>query len=700
MVADYTSLVRQVYIDPIRSVVVVDDDFPTLDGLLATANEEIRQSAPGVQVADALPVSASAAPAAHNADSLEMMLERPVTVSSQPMAAQPYMSMRFDGRRREVERARELIAACRRRDRPWLVDVHDGRPGSGADELAIAPSLHHSDLMILDYHLDGDFGSGDRAIKILQKLASNDQFNLVIVYTKGVDGDIREVFEQIATSLTYRDGVEFYDARLQAIAALIAEWEEEVEDYEVLNNLKDDVSTLTYLSERGEKGWILRSDLGDRLKSLAQRCPPGIKQKDREYDVDGKQSSVRLHAGTMCELAFAERHKERFDAMSETDLGIVQCAFGADANWIRMDRLFVTVVNKDHAPDALVEKLVSALNAWAPGPHQLLMGKMRAQLGEKGVIAEGDVLRDRHLQAGWFREMLDNDGDSERVMHHSINRHWEALGDRMHSDVKAFAKDLFDNFRAADRAAIEKRYVPNGIQLDEELAHLNHYYSTKPVDRSHLTTGQVLKIVPSDAENQPPEYWVCLSPACDLVPGQKTRGWRERLGQSMPFMAVQLGTTDLPSSLKRVNENRFVFVRTGDHISALTFVADSKSTSMPVWEQMFAAKNGRFVEGKCAIQILRTREVNGELAVDSCEAEVVCQLRYEYALNLLQRLGGSLSRIGLDFRSPPEEKKPKKSDAPPKAPVEPQIGAVQKSGEDPVPREEDSKLVADGESAA
>jgi len=686
--ADYISLVRKVYIDPIRSVVVVDDDFPTMDGLLSTAKEESLQPTPGASIADVSLAGTSEPAVAHSAGALDPKPE--MKPGARPAAGQSYVSMRFDGRWSEVKRARELIAACRRRDRPWLVDVHDGRPESGADELAIAPSLHHSDLMILDYHLEGDSGSGDRAIKILQTLASNDQFNLVIVYTKGVDGDIKKVFEQIATGLTYRGGIDRCDAKIQAITALIAEWEEEADDYDILKNLRDDVSTLTYLGERGEKGSTMKSALGERLKALAQKCPPGIKSKEQKYDVDGQPKSVRLHAGTMFELALAERHSEHFDAMSEADFGLVQCAFEANANWIRMDRLFVTVVKKDIAPDALVEKLVSALNAWAPGPHQLLMGKMRAELGEKGVIAEGDVLRDKHLQAGWLREMLDNDGDSERVMHHSISRHWEALGDRMHSEVKTFASDLFGKFRNADRAAVEKRYLPSGMPPDEELAHLNHYYSTKPVDRSHLTTGQVLKIATGDAENQSEEYWVCLSPACDLVPGQKTAGWRQRLGQSIPFIAVQLGTANLAAALKQVNENRFVFIRAGDHISAFTFVADSKSTSMPVWEQMFAARSGRFVEGKCAVEILRTREVDGGLTLDPSEAQIVCQLRYEYALNLLQKLGGSLSRIGLDFRSPPEVEK-KKSDAIPKALVEPAKAAASKP---------EQESVADGESAA
>ena len=38
-----------------------------------------------------------------------------------------------------------------------------------------------------------------------------------------------------------------------------------------------------------------------------------------------------------------------------------------------------------------------------------------------------------------------------------------------------------------------------------------------------------------------------------------------------------------------------------------------------------------------------------EMNIISVEAKIVAELRYEYALNLLGRLGVSKSRVGLDF---------------------------------------------------
>jgi hypothetical protein len=40
------------------------------------------------------------------------------------------------------------------------------------------------------------------------------------------------------------------------------------------------------------------------------------------------------------------------------------------------------------------------------------------------------------------------------------------------------------------------------------------------------------------------------------------------------------------------------------------------------------------------------------LVMRKYQAQVVAQLRYEYALNLMQRLGTSMTRVGLDFVGP------------------------------------------------
>ena len=192
----YEKLIEQAYIDPIRTVIVVDDEFPSLDSLIEKELNGVR----------------------------------------------PWAGSEGDARK-----VSEILSYCRNRDRPWLVDVHDGREVSVRGEERIAPYLHHSDLMILDYHLAGDSGTGDHAIGILRDLASNDHFNMVIVYTKGDSDAIGNVFRQISLSLMSDDeslsDIPHYPK--QQINEAIAEWEDD--DTEIEAKLLSIISDQTYL---------------------------------------------------------------------------------------------------------------------------------------------------------------------------------------------------------------------------------------------------------------------------------------------------------------------------------------------------------------------------------------------------------------------------------------------------------------------
>ena len=77
--------------------------------------------------------------------------------------------------------------------------------------------------------------------------------------------------------------------------------------------------------------------------------------------------------------------------------------------------------------------------------------------------------------------------------------------------------------------------------------------------------------------------------------------------------------------------------------------------STPEWRLFHAENVGVFVadEDGC-LRFAASSTIAGDagqLELRHGSARIVGQLRYEYALNLLHRLGGSLTRIGLDFLS-------------------------------------------------
>ncbi len=162
----------------------------------------------------------------------------------------------------------------------------------------------------------------------------------------------------------------------------------------------------------------------------------------------------------------------------------------------------------------------------------------------------------------------------------------------------------------------------------------------KPPEGWHLTTGHVFTMNGN--------YWVCLSPACDMVPSQLSATRKTAFGDRLPFMGVRLQTVGDNTIPKDVQSNRFLFLPLNGEVKAFCFNDPSGENSAPTWHTLYAEKKGELGAGFTFIA-LSTEMGKRRLITHRYPAVVVSQLRYEYALNLMQRLGSSLTRIGLDF---------------------------------------------------
>lgn len=599
--AGYGGLIEEVFIDPIRTVVVVDDEFPTPDALLS---KEMGNPGQGWKLAN-------------------------------------------------VKQAREIIDFCRNENRRWMVDIHDGQqPISLEVEGETASHLHQSDLMILDFHLNRVRpADGSDAINILRRLADNDHFNLVVVYTKGYEefgGDIERVVREIALGLCSPDErLILPEKSLVAVQKLLEEWG----DYEanIASRIEDEIDDGIFLRAQmlppGKIDWnkVCAWRESQFLTTLVEAAPGQIR------------SNIRKNL--LARWVLHRKQETLSTKLASHDYGTIGFGFDAQTrtNWIRTDRLFVTVVSKAEKPSSLPDKLLAALKLWDPEPHRLLMSKMRAELDEHGVLAEGKVLDNRFLQAGWLDEYLTDDRD-ERVwkIRSTVNQHWEGLGDAISDGVMGFAERLANHLIGEGRENILLRWYP--LLAPEDIrSHLNRYASSKPaVEGNHLTTGHILQL---DNEKGDGRFWLCLSPACDLVPGQKVSGWHGRLGDHIPFIAVELFDAKQSDALSNAFGGNYLFLEIENELKSFSYTpppstkggVDGMSTPNPKWEQMFAAKQGRFNAADKTLLLARASGSTEGLCFNPANAHVVAQLRYEYALNLLQRLGTNLSRVGLDF---------------------------------------------------
>jgi hypothetical protein len=571
-------LIREAFIDPIRTLIVVDDEYPTLDSL--TDKES------GV------------------------------------------MTNWSDKKRENITNVREFLAFARDKERSWLIDVHDATDVTPD----AATYLHHSDLLVLDYHLQGDEGGGDVAIGILRELADDNHFNLVIVHTKGDDGNIDQVVREIALGLTCAEPfLTISDEESTAIRDAISLWEDD--DDQILSKLEAEILEDTYLECRSKY-----PGKPDALLSLLQ---PGESIRDIWK---GKPKSIDIKLKQVAQWLLIKKHDALKIHFSPKMLGNVMVGNSGKVNWIKTEKLFITVLSKECKPNDFETKIIAAIKASFLSPHRLLLTKMRAEIENRGLSVEAEILGDRFMQAEWLNEFLKPDPvDTKAVIHNTINRHWEALGDRLRLTLDVYANGLLEYFSALGRDTVLTRCGINNSDIgsQEALKRFNCFSSTKPIDRSHLTTGHVFRM--DNGVGGEHQYWICLSPACDMVP-EPRNAFPET--DSLPFIAVRLYHIEDKQALTHATKNIFLFLEIQETVHAYSIHKDGNATHNPEWEQMFVENLGKFQnENKLSLGSIKIIDKN--LSLSWSEASVVTQLRSEYALYLLQRIGTFLSRPGL-----------------------------------------------------
>jgi hypothetical protein len=122
----------------------------------------------------------------------------------------------------------------------------------------------------------------------------------------------------------------------------------------------------------------------------------------------------------------------------------------------------------------------------------------------------------------------------------------------------------------------------------------------------------------------------------------------------MPFTAVRLEKLEKPNdvknALKEINRNIYQLLKIDDEIEVFSFHPGCQLNTSPVWEQFIAENQGKFKKNTKKLEVWRPKKFHlKRMTMEKHTAQVVAQLQYEYALNLLQRFGATMSRVGLDF---------------------------------------------------
>ncbi|RWO96206.1 MAG: hypothetical protein EOQ98_22700 [Mesorhizobium sp.] len=579
----YKAFIKEAFLDPIRSVLIVDDDYPTFDEVLAATIDPEGRLQTG-------------------------------TEKTWP---------------KNQKRIANMIASFRTPGRPLLVDIHDGKNVTFGEEVALAAHLHQSDLLVIDFELDkAKPRDGIRAIEIIRRVSENNHFNLAVVHTVE---DLNYVFHSVLAGLMNRSTNNLSADKISQTEELIEHLEDNEEGSRA--RLINTVTESQYFHFRKNPKTYLR-DMYNGLEPYSHF---------KTYcDVAGV---AKKHLPTILNYLLNEvEEKLSFWGNDSAPSNLEWSDNGI--RWIRSDSLFVAFSDKLKEED-LLEAVLGALSEWSPQPARLFLAKIRSVMDEFGVLAQGDALEPKYALAYWYSRLLSADKQHQRwLISESVSRHSDQLLTSVLKRVDDFALRLIgaelENGNPIDicKERLKLDLADVEIIRKAEREH-NSIVCSKQPDGWHLATGHVLKL------NM--EYWVCLSPMCDLVPHQMSDNLVRAFGERLPFTAVKLHAIPNGGVVNGVQTNRFIFLRIDGEVKAFGFNNPEFPDSSPYWQTLFAEKRGVFNENAFELKIRRTRKGSRGLVAKINDATIVSQLRYEYALNLMQKLSISTTRVGLDF---------------------------------------------------
>jgi Response receiver domain len=595
--ASKADVIRQAYLKPIRTVVLIDDEFPTYDRLGALP-------APPAEAVTAAPASAAEKP------------EEPGT----DIATQTILP------RLDYERARSLWSACR--NLGYLCDIDDG--ARIAAELP--PHLDKSDLVILDYHLQGQDPS--LALRILKHLARTDHASLVVVYTR--DTKLHDVRRRVAAHLRGACRPESFLTP------------DELELWEGMEDWSPTPSetTLDAFLRNDRKTWCADKDLRAELEAR------GIAR-------DKCTQMVRAALESFIETAY------RTSTVTPDALPVIQMsAPDAPRIWVHTENLFVAFVQKtedNSAQGGLVfDALQEALKDWNPPYLPTVLAYARGVVARGGFRSENITLSDPLLQAGWMYHSICGAAEerSDRLrglFDRLLSRHTEALL----AEIAEFGRAGFPGVEdPADALPWAKGIVPGVAGCDDwHIFHrLNEFLATEPPG-SFMQTGTVFQMDMQPGEQ--PVVWVCATPACDLVPRIPRPGtWEHTLHPLRPVQAFRgLLINSGETILRQAERFHHVFLTVKSERIAVKVVESTDPNAK--LEMFFLDDMGRIENGSVKAMRL-SKSGDGILSITAVMLRVIGQLRALYANRILQLAGYHMSRIGVDFVDmPPPSARPK-----------------------------------------
>ncbi len=591
----YGALIREAFIEPIRSVLIVDDQYPTVDEILGAASAS-------VDADGALLVKTAKAWA------------------------------------RDPEAVGRVLGEFRQPDGPYLLDVHDGSQPPEKQDLAEVHRLQQTDLLVLDYELETGPNVGKAALAIARGALTNRHFNLILVHT---EKELDAVFGHFALGL------------LQPCSSLIED------TAEATNDLADEVEAILEtkadaLRDRFDVPQYLdaRRSANAFRRLIKGEAPWGDLSSFLE-----NEDLHRKHWRALFQELLSTFEADNEDRFSSDDIGLRDWSAG-EPFWIRCDQGFIAFKRKSKEPllPVLLEALEAWKPLPSRLVLTKLRAEMNKRGVEVQDDALGDR---QVGAAWYHGVLSANSQDAAVTVERIARNHAEQLLDHIVPEVGAYAARIAAlDADAVPLNAVKERFEID-LRDDKELmkARMGHnaFKGSKPVRSSHLELGHIFRIddkfwmCVTPACDMFPGRERGIERRPDNVGGYKKFN-------ALALEAAKEATALNDPAQGGFLFANIAAVQGGETTPVAFSVVDSPAAS-PAAVSMYAENDGRLA-GDTSEVMVRFVASNAAADDDGQAAEptlvrksaTVCgHLRYEYALEVQARLNRSLGRIGLEY---------------------------------------------------
>ncbi|MBJ9420793.1 transcriptional regulator [Acinetobacter oleivorans] len=492
--------------------------------------------------------------------------------------------------------------------------------------------IRKSDLLIIDYHLQNQ--NPKKTIEILSGLKNSPHFNLAVVYT---NEPLDRVWAQISASLTSPQDIYFRIEELNN--EKISEfWEEVIE-----NDLK-------------RSGGIFSLNNNEYIDYLLNNKVPS--RLNREL---AKYKEVNQHTKLLASL-ICDYHIQLNQIYSSPDNSEDHLIFGDKhgSQWIQSKNLFVCIHKKhidfEQDPQRILKTLHSSLIDWCPTYYQLIQSEIQNQIEAESMSFNVIHQNDSFGQAAWLKEILKNYDDES--FNGKIKTIYSSLAEDLffrfsnNEKLKDFIKNIFTTYKEQfdqedgnplnlENFCAKKMGITISSNTSKDMYHaLNMNLSSKNYREKHISTGTVL----FDKQNN--HWYLCVSPACDMVPTQETAPINKRLTPHRMIQVLKLFNVDAEQALEKATRSKYIYAYEDN--KRLYFSVTNPETDLPVSDYLVILNYKNKLDERFHEAI--TFKANGE-DIDKVQIslKLKSQLRTGYAERFQNIASHHSGRIGVDF---------------------------------------------------